>query len=260
MIKKNLLKKIPIIKRLYPSLIKKIFKLFSKSKIEYNFFDLDLIGDINEPMDKEIYLFGEYENKQIEYLIRNIKNSNFHYFIDVGANSGVYSLIINNEFKDIKIRSFEPVKKSIKKFLINLKKNPKLRNIRIHKYGLSNKNSTLLMKSKVRDKYVQTGGFGVVNKKDRLKNLHTENAFFRRGDDVLKIKKNKLVLKIDTEGHEEFVLKGMNKFLVTNKIFMQIEIYDQHFGKINKLLNKLKFYKLNSFSSDGKIDYYYKNY
>ena len=260
MLKKNLLKKIPIIKRLYPSITKKIFRLIFKSEIHYNFFDLNLIGDINEPMDKEIYLFGEYENNQIKYLIENMKQTNFKYFIDVGANSGVYSLIINNKFKDIKIRSFEPVKKSIKKFLINLKKNPKLRNIKIYKYGLSNKNSTLLMKSKVRDKYIQTGGFGVVNKKDKLDNLHTEKALFKRGDDVLKIKKNKIVLKIDTEGHEEFVLRGMSKFINTNKIFLQIEIYDQHFERVNKLLKKFKFYKLKSFSTDGKIDYYYKNY
>ena len=44
------------------------------------------------------------------------------------------------------------------------------------------------------------------------------------------------------------------------KIFLQIEIYDHHFSKINKFLKKFKFSKINSFSSDGKIDYYYKNY
>ena len=260
MIKKSLLKKIPIIKRLYPSIIKRFFKLISKSKIHYNFFGLNLIGDINEPMDKEIYLFGEYENKQIEYLIRNIKNSNFHYFIDVGANSGVYSLIINNNFKDIKIRSFEPINKSIKKFLVNLKNNPKLKNTKIYKFGLSNKNTKLLMKSKIRDSYIQTGGFGVVNKKDKLSNFYTENALFKKGDDILKIKNKKIILKIDTEGHEESVLKGLQILLKKNKIFLQIEIYNKHLIKTNEFLKKFKFHKIKSFSSDGKIDYYYKNY
>ncbi len=260
MIKKNILKKIPIIKRFYPSFVKRLFKIISKSKIKFNFFDLDLIGDINEPMDKEIYLFNEYENKQIQFLIKNIKGSKFEYFIDVGANSGVYSLIINNKFKNIKIKSFEPVKKSINKFIINLKQNPKLKNIKIYKFGLSNKNSSLLMKSQIKDNYIQTGGFGVVTKKDKLYNLHTEKASFRNGDDVLKIKNKKIILKIDTEGHEEFVLKGLKKFLRKNKIFLQIEIYDHHFIKINKFLKKFKFYKIHSLSSDGKIDYFYRNY
>ena len=260
MIKKNILKHIPIVKRVYPSFIKRIFKLILKTKINLNFFNINLIGDINEPMDKEIYLFNEYENKQIEYLIKNVKGSNFKYFIDVGANSGLYSLIINDNFKNIKIKSFEPVKKSMKKFVVNLKLNPKLKNIKIYKFGLSNINSRLLMKSQVRDNYVQTGGFGVVTKKDKLDNFHIEKLLFKKGDDVLKIKNKKVILKIDTEGHEDFVLKGLKKFLKNNKIFLQIEIYDNHFKKVNKFLKKFKFYKINSLSSDNKIDYYYKNY
>lgn len=260
MFKKNLLKKIPIIRRLYPSLIKKIFKLFSKSKIEYNYFDIDLVGDINEPMDKEIYLFNEYENNQIKYLIQSIEKSNFQYFIDVGANSGVYSLIIKKRFENIKIISFEPIKKSIKKFLINLKKNPGLNDIKIYKFGLSDKNTSLMMKSQVRDKYIQTGGFGVVNKNENLDNFHTEMALFKIGDDILNIKNKKIVLKIDTEGHEDSVLKGLIKLINNNKIFLQIEIYDRNFSIINKFLKKLNFLRIKSFSSDGKIDYYYKNY
>ena len=260
MIKKNLLKKIPIIRRLYPSFVKRLFKLFSKSEIKFNFFDLNLIGDINEPMDKEIYLFGEYENEQIKFLIKKIKKSNFEYFIDIGANSGVYSLIINKRFKNIKIKSFEPVKKSINKFLLNLKQNPKLKNITVYKFGLSNKNSKLLMKSQIRDSYIQTGGFGVTTKNDELKNFHTEKALFKIGDKVLNLKNKNIVLKIDTEGHEEFVLEGLKKILNKNKILLQIEIYDQHFKRINTFLKKFKFIKINALSSDGKIDYYYVNY
>ncbi len=260
MIKKKLLKRIPIIKRLYPSFIKRLFKFFSKSKIQFSFFDLNLVGDINEPMDKEIYLFGEYENEQLEYLIKKIKESNFEYFIDIGANSGVYSLIINKKFKNIKVKSFEPVKKSINKFLLNLKLNPKLKNITIYKFGLSNRNANLLMKSQVRDNYIQTGGFGVTTKNDKLQNFHTEKALFKIGDKILNIKNKNIVLKIDTEGHEEFVLKGLKKLLKKNKILLQIEIYDKHFKKLNKFLKKFKFRKINSLSSDGKIDYYFVNY
>ena len=185
MIPKKILKKIPIIRRVYPSLVKKLFKLISKSEIKFNFFGINLIGDINEPMDKEIYLFNQYENKQIIFLIENIKKSNFEYFIDVGANSGVYSLIVNKEFKYIKIKSYEPIKKSIEKFIINKKMNQKLKNIRIYKYGLSDRNMHLLMKSQIRDKYVQTGGFGVVTKKDRINDFHTEKAVFKKGADIL---------------------------------------------------------------------------
>ena len=96
--------------------------------------------------------------------------------------------------------------------------------------------------------------------KDKLDNFHIEKLLFKKGDDVLKIKNKKVILKIDTEGHEDFVLKGLKKFLKNNKIFLQIEIYDNHFKKVNKFLKKFKFYKIHSLSSDGKIDYFYRNY
>ena len=52
----------------------------------------------------------------------------------------------------------------------------------------------------------------------------------------------------------------MFTLLKKNKIFLQIEIYNKHLIKTNKFLKKFNFCKIKSFSSDGKIDYYYKNY
>ena len=260
MFKKKYLKKIPLIKRLYPSVVKKILNFFQRSKIYYSFYGLKIEGDINEPMDKEIFLFNDYENNQIEYLIKKMKKKKFDYLVDVGANSGIYSLIIGKKYKNIRVISFEPVLLSTNKFIKNLKLNSNLKNIKIFNFGLSDKNSSLLMKSQKKKNYIQTGGFGVVKKNENLKNLHTQKAIFKIGDEILKLKKKKIVLKIDTEGHEEFVIKGLNKLLSNNQILLQIEIFDKNFSKIDNILNKKKFQKLNSISSDGKTDYYYINY
>jgi len=258
--KKKYLKKIPLIKRLYPSVVKKILNFFQKSKVYFSFYGLKIEGDINEPMDKEIFLFDDYENNQIEYLMNKMKKKKFDYLVDVGANSGIYSLIISKKYKNIKVISFEPVLLSINKFIKNLRLNSNLKNIKIYKFGLSDKNCSLLMKSQKKKNYIQTGGFGVVKKNENLKNLHTQKAIFKIGDEILKLKKKKIVLKIDTEGHEEFVIKGLNKLLANNQILLQIEIFDKNFSKIDNILNKKKFQKLKSISSDGKTDYYYINY
>ena len=139
--KKNL-KKVPFVKRVYPSLMKIFYK---NKKIKFKFFGLNLEGNFNEPMDKEIFLFNNYENLQIEFLVNNIKKYNLKYFIDIGANSGIYSLIIKDKFHKINIKSFEPVKKTLVKFKNNLKLNKKLKNIKLYEFGLSNKTSKLLM-------------------------------------------------------------------------------------------------------------------
>ena len=257
MISKKNLKKIPIIKRVYPSLIKMFYK---NKKIKFKFFGLNLEGNFSEPMDKEIFLFNNYENLQIEFLINNIKKYNLKYFIDIGANSGIYSLVVGNQFHKIKIKSFEPVKKTIIKFKKNLRLNKKLKNIKLYKFGLSNKNSKLLMKAKIRDGYIQSSGYGVVKKEDNLKNLHIENNIFKIGDSIIKLKNRDISVKIDAEGHEYEVLQGLKKLLNYNRIFLQIEIFDKNFNKINKYLKKQKFKFLNSIYSDGKTDYYYKNF
>ena len=98
MLSKKILKKIPIIKRVYPSIMKIFYK---NKKIRYKFFGLNLEGNFSEPMDKEIFLFNNYENLQIEFLINNIKRYNSKYFIDIGANSGIHSLIIRKKFHEI---------------------------------------------------------------------------------------------------------------------------------------------------------------
>ena len=116
MINKQLIKKIPIIKRFYPYLFKTIYKFLKGDKINYNYFGVNFEGNIEEPMDKEILLFGSYENSQINFILKNLNDLKFDYFIDVGANSGLYSLIVAKKFKYIKIKSFEPIKESIKKF------------------------------------------------------------------------------------------------------------------------------------------------
>jgi len=257
MLSKKNLKKIPIIKRVYPSLIKMFYK---KKKIKFKFFGLNLEGNFSEPMDKEMFLFNNYENLQIEFLINNIKKYNLKYFIDIGANSGIYSLVVGNQFHKIKIKSFEPVKKTIIKFKKNLRLNKKLKNIKLYKFGLSNKNSKLLMKAKIRDDYIQSSGYGVVKKEDNLKNLHIENNIFKIGDSIIKLKNRDISIKIDAEGHEYEVLQGLKKLLNYNRIFLQIEIFDKNFNMINKYLKKKKFKFLNSIYNDGKTDYYYKNF
>tara|TARA_B100000945_G_C20296426_1_gene555886 strand:+ start:172 stop:954 length:783 start_codon:yes stop_codon:yes gene_type:complete len=260
MIKKQLIKKVPILKRFYPYLFKKIFKFFKGNKINYNYFGVNFEGNIEEPMDKEILLFEGYENFQINFLLKNINDLKFDYFIDVGANSGLYSLIVAKRFKHISVKSFEPISESVNKLKKNITLNTDIKNIEVFNFGLSNKNSKLLMKALKKRDYIQKGGYGVVNKSDDLTNLHTEYAEFKLGDEVLNLTDKNIIIKIDTEGHEKNVLEGLKNIFINNKIFLQIEIFDKNYSTINQLIESYNLKKIKYISSDNKIDYYYKNY
>ena len=73
------------------------------------------------------------------------------------------------------------------------------KNIKKYNYGLSDKNSKLKMKALFKKEFIQSGGYGVVNNKDNLKNLHTEFAVFKKADDKFKYKKKTICLKISLE-------------------------------------------------------------
>jgi len=155
---------------------------------------------------------------------------------------------------------FEPIKITRSIFKKNISLNKKNKNIKLYPFGLSDKSKNLLVKAQIKNGHIQKGGFGVVNCNEDTTSLHTEYAPFKRGDDLLKIKNKIVFVKIDVEGHERNVLKGMLKILKRNKVFLQIEIFDRNFKKTNLLLKKNNFRKIYKISSDGKYDYYYQNF
>ena len=66
------------------------------------------------------------------------------------------------------------------------------KNIRKYNYGLSDKNSKLKMKALFKKEFIQSGGYGVVNNKDNVKNLHTEFAILLYSMMVTKLPQEKV--------------------------------------------------------------------
>ena len=259
----NYLTKIKILKRIIPSLIRRFLIIFRKEIFIFKFNELNLELNIKEPMDQMIFFHGYYENKQIEFLIKTIQDFKPDLFIDVGANSGFYSLFIGKEFPKLKIKSYEPIKKTFSKFKKNIELNKNIesiKKIRIYNFGLSDKKKILKMKALVKNNYIQQGGFGVAQKNEDLSSLHAESAHFDKVDNNIKVQNKIIVIKIDVEGHELNVLRGMKKIIINNKVILQIEIFDRLKKITNNFLVKNNFKKFNKIYSDGKIDYYYKNF
>ena len=88
--------KIPILKRLIPSLSIKILKLFKKNRGYFKINNLKMFLDFLDPIDRELILHQEYEKSEINYLTKQIDYYKPFYFLDVGANCGYYSIKIAN--------------------------------------------------------------------------------------------------------------------------------------------------------------------
>ena len=238
--------KIPFFKRLIPSLIKRIF-FFNKTQIiQLNFTKIKL--DLTQAIDREIYLKGHYEKKQLDFLDENRKKNEIKHFFDIGANIGYYSLYFNNIDN---VYAFEPNKKSLKR----LEENNRLNNfnIKIYGFGLSNSTSEREIWYTNKDKM---GGSAIFDQSDLElkkydpKNIIKEKISTKKLDEILNINKSQILVKIDVERHEKNVLEGMKKIIQNNNIFMQIEIGEQNKNEIFNYLKELNLKWINSIGHD----------
>ena len=165
---------------------------------------------------------------------------------------------IVSEVLSVKVFAYEPNQEAYNKFNKTIKINPEYsKRLELKNYGLSNKNSSLKMQFLKKHGYNQTGGSSVV---EGL-NYNKENTFlgeFKVGDEILNFKKEEnLSIKIDVEGHELNVLKGIQNLLNSNKCILQIEIFDNNFISINSFLLKNNFALVDKVKK--RYNYFYSN-
>jgi len=241
--------KFPFLKRFLSSLIRRVLIIIKKENFQIKFKNLLLETNIRDPHDREIFFNQKYEEDQFKESFFIIKKYKIEVFLDIGANSGIYSMIIAKNFNNLIIEAFEPIKSTFKKLTTNIENNYLQEKIITHNFGLSNENSTLKMETNIKFGYKQSAGYFVSKNGD-------EEAEFILGDKLLKYINKNIFIKIDTEGHELFVIKGIDKLILNNNIILQIEIWSDNFIFTNTLLEK---YGFAYFKRIGN-DYYYSKF
>ena len=163
--------------------------------------------------------FDYFQQKKIfNFLKKKLKEKAI--LIDVGAHHGETITNFINNFRSLEIHSFEASPENFK-ILSKKFKHQKIPKVIINDYGLSNENkelslyqfsessSSTLSKINKDSKYFQRKlKILGLNKKDNIyKKLNVKLGLL---DDYLNDKKIEKIdlLKIDTEGHEYYVLKG----------------------------------------------------
>ena len=196
-----------------------------------------------------IYIFDiidhYYHQKRIINFILK-KNFSVNYYIDVGSHLGTYSDLILKYFKKSKIIMIEPQKDIFKKIKLKYRNNKKIiilnhaisdknmhRNIFINYHDLTssltkfNYNNNYL---KIKSKIFNTTPHGMIKEKLTIKTIKMSTLLSKKNIT------NVDLIKIDTEGHELEVLKGMGEKI---KIIKNILI-EFHNDKIFKGYNPKK--------------------
>ena len=249
--------KLPVLKRLIPSISLRVLRILKKNRGYFKINDFEMFLDFLDPIDREIILSQEFEKQEIDFLINQIKLNKINYFLDVGANCDYYSLKISKEISSIKILAFEPNDEAYLKFSKTLKKNLYLsKKIKLKNFGLSDRSAKLKMQSMVKFGYAQTSA-SIINKNLIDKNF-TFYADFKIGDDYLKLTNEKISIKIDVEGHELNSLKGIHNIMKNNQCILQVEIFKKNFEYLNNFLLSYGYKKI--YEIKNRSNYFYKNF
>ncbi len=237
----------------------KILKLLKRNRGYFNVGNNKMFLDFLDPIDREIIIKKKYEENEISILHKLTKNFNANYFLDIGANNGYYSIKFSELYNYIKVIAFEPNNEAYFKFKKTLEKNRGLyKRITLYDFGLSDKNSKEEMRSKVKYGYAQTGGSTIHDGK-KFDDIKIYDANFKVGDEIINIKNSNLIIKIDVEGHEINVLRGLKNIIYCNNCILQIEIFKKNFEIINKFLIENKFEKINV-EINNSNHFYSKNF
>lgn len=169
---------------------------------------------------------GSYERKYMDIFCSKIREGDI--VIDVGAYIGIFSLVASKRVGPKGcIYSFEPVPISYERLMRNIKIN-KAQNIKAYNWGLSNRNEILPInvprKIPGEATLCQTSATeiyrGIKVQKDVIEiSLKPFDTFYN--EECL----NKVnIVKIDAEGEELKILRGMKYVLKSNDLILFIEI------------------------------------
>ena len=248
--------KIKIFKRLVPSVLKLYIKIFKKNFLIIKHNDIYLKLNLLNPIDREIYLKGQYEKEQIEYLLKHIKEKKIKYFIDIGAHMGFYSVMISKE--NLKVYAFEPILNNYSQLYDNKNLN-QFDNMEIFNFALSNIEKDIEMWVPDKEK---TGGYSIYDREDeeinkyKIEEINKSKSKSKIGDNIIKIENKKIAIKIDVERHEFKVLEGLSKLFRQNEILLQIEVFKERQQKIISYLRDKNFQHINTIEKD----FYFKNF
>ena len=209
-------------------------------KFVTNYYGLKYEGITSNFIDWGVFFYEGLERGLVNYLIEANAKENFDYFFDIGANSGTLSLPIAKS-KKTKIICFEPLKYSFNKLINNYKINNLYDENVFHKLALSNKKG--VSKIYYSNNYPNIGTASLLENYN-AKDNDTEEIDLEKLDSLYNFKNKKIIIKIDVEGYEKFVIEGSLNLLKDNKILMYLETLNKDLlSELKKLKFEVFFYK-----------------
>jgi len=236
------LERLPVFKRLIPSWRKRMaaltwaggFKVVRSNGAAF-------LVNFRNYVDRQIAFYGDYETAQHDYFLGEMERRGCDVFIDVGANIGLYSVLVARTSKPPRIVAFEPDPRNYDQFRANLLINGVTAKVETHRLAVSNRASVAFRMASASS----TGESRVDATDPTAVQLPAVKL-----DEFLPLNNNTVFIKIDIEGHELDALTGMAGLLRVNRCFLQVECFAERLTQVTAFLTGAGFTGCHEIESD----------
>ncbi|MGX7347338.1 FkbM family methyltransferase [Acetobacter pasteurianus] len=164
-----------------------------------------------------------FEEPMPYYFEKAVKISSGGLVVDVGSNTGFYSLLSASISKKIRVDAYEPMDDIFEIITKNVYVNRLHKRISIYPYAISNKNEDGVL-------YIPDNGHGLIetsaslSKEFKEKIIGHKNIKKRTLDFLYENGKNISIIKVDAESHDLEVLQGSEKIMMRDRPIIFIEV------------------------------------
>lgn len=214
--------------------------------IQTNYFGVEMLVRANEDVGKAI-LLKRFEAEELKYLSINLASNAV--ILDIGANTGFFSLMLAAMSSNNQVHAFDPIKINVDLLAVSKDIN-KLNNITINQTCVGDIDGVVEFSVAADSAYSSIIDSGRKEELEKIiypicqLNTYIEKANLKKLD----------FIKIDVEGAEKLVLLGAGNIFKENNLrpkLLMIELFDlnlKQFGtSVKEIVNILMLYKYDSY-------------
>jgi len=187
-----------------------------------------LLLDLGDLIASFIFLQGSYSLKTMTLLAHWAGKQGCRLFIDVGAHIGCFTLFFTRQAVIEQIYAFEPNPRSFAQLQVNLWLNRQFGKVKTYNMALSDRAGAARLDLSLTDRIGDYRKFNTgAARLDRMTQWSDDEGGIcvqmQALDDLLEFRGQNIAVKIDVEGYEDHVLKGMERLLRFNNCVLLVE-------------------------------------
>lgn len=213
------------------------------------------VVDTTDLIDREIAINAIWEAEQLEDFAAICRAQQVDCFLDIGANAGVYSILLATKSLGGEIIAFEPDPGNRARLVANIAANGLQRRIRVVEEAVGDKAGEVVLMEAGSHNRGESWIAHPDKPPEEAPGVASHMVRQIRFDDEFSFANKTILVKMDVEGSEFHALAGMERTLRDNRCYLQVELYSDRFEDLKAMFAGLGYRYLKT----NYIDHYFTN-